>query len=357
MSLVKRANSKYWYVQFQIDHQTIIRSTRTTDRKVAERIAAKIRSEAVNEVMLGEKKSITLEEALDRFIASKVGTPNHANLKYRRRTVLKLIVGSTPLSRISSEILEQFKQKRTVQGCSAQTIKHGINFILGAIKMAKRDGYQTQAIDPPVVKVRNGRLRYLSIDEERRLLAELDPFRQSNGLAAPELRSGRRLKELQANYDLVVMLLDTGARYNEIATLKWDQIDLETQSIRLWRSKVANESVIFMTRRVEDILTRRFAEKTNRYVFSNSKGKPRGYSVIAIRKAIRRAGLTDCTIHTLRHTHATRLIQNGLSIYEVKAVLGHTDIRTTMRYAHLEQVAITSKARDMINRLNYCSDS
>ena len=72
----------------------------------------------------------------------------------------------------------------------------------------------------------------------------------------------------------------------------------------------------------------------------------------AIRKAFHRAGLHDCSIHTLRHTHATRLIQNGMSIYEVKEILGHADIKTTMRYAHLEQREVSSKARDVMNRLN-----
>ena len=46
MTLVRRANSKHWYVQFQIKHQTVIRSTRTTDKRTAERVAAKIRAEA-----------------------------------------------------------------------------------------------------------------------------------------------------------------------------------------------------------------------------------------------------------------------------------------------------------------------
>ena len=54
----------------------------------------------------------------------------------------------------------------------------------------------------------------------------------------------------------------------------------------------------------------------------------------------------------MRHTHASRLIQNGLSVYEVREILGHTDIKTTMRYAHLESKQVTSKARDVINRLN-----
>lgn len=65
----------------------------------------------------------------------------------------------------------------------------------------------------------------------------------------------------------------------------------------------------------------------------------------------RKPGLNDCTIHTLRHTHATRLIQNGMSVYEVKEILGHSDIKTTMRYAHLEQRDVSSRARDVINKI------
>ena len=113
-----------------------------------------------------------------------------------------------------------------------------------------------------------------------------------------------------------------------------------------------NETVLFMTDRVFDVLSRRDATKASRYVFSNRNGDARGYSAMSIRKAIQRAGLRDCRIHTLRHTHASRLVQNGMSVYEVKEILGHSDIKTTLRYAHLEQRQVTSKARDVINRLN-----
>ena len=107
-----------------------------------------------------------------------------------------------------------------------------------------------------------------------------------------------------------------------------------------------------MTDRVASILERRLATTSNAHVFTNKAGGPRGYSAVGIRKAMNRAGLVDCTIHTLRHTYASRLIQNGLNVYGVKCVLGHTDIRTTMRYAHLEQTLVTMKARDTVNRLN-----
>ena len=231
-----------------------------------------------------------------------------------------------------------------------QTVKHSLNCLIGALKKAKRDGYDCPDLTAPAVKIPNGKLRFLSHDEERRLLDELDPNRRVNGLS----NSGRaRLQGfMQDNYDLIVLLLDTGARYSEIANIQWSQINLEDRSMSLWRSKVSNESIIFMTDRVHDILTRRSLSPAGLHVFTNKAGAARGYSSIAIRKAVSRAGLTDCTIHTLRHTHASRLIQNGLSVYEVRAVLGHTDIRTTMRYAHLEQVSVTQKARDVINRLN-----
>lgn len=63
-------------------------------------------------------------------------------------------------------------------------------------------------------------------------------------------------------------------------------------------------------------------------------------------------GLHDCSYHSLRHTLASRLVQNGLSIYEVKEILGHTDIKTTMRYAHLERTQISLKAKQIIDALD-----
>lgn len=355
--LVKRGNSKFWYAQFQIDHQTIVRSTKTSDRKVALQVAAKIRADVHAELLLGKKQSITLETALHRFANSKIGTANYRNLESQIRVILALLSGSIPLIKINFDALNHFRQKRLSQGCASQTIKHGMNCLMGAIRLAQKDGYQSPSINAPLIRTPNSRVRYLSTEEERRLLHELSPSRVASGLSADPSRRADRQKWMQDNSDLVVMLIDTGARYSEIANLSWKDIDINRGEIRLWRSKVQNESVIYMTDRVETILHRRLLESDAPTVFVNKAGERRGYSAIAIRKAFRRAGLEDCTIHTLRHTHATRLIQNGLSIQEVKAVLGHSDIRTTMRYAHLEQAVVTRKARDIVNGLNAFNSS
>ena len=150
-------------------------------------------------------------------------------------------------------------------------------------------------------------------------------------------RSDELKQAMQEAYDLVILLLDTGARYSEIANIKWERINLVDHTIRLWRSKVQNETVLFTTDRVYQILNTRLVKKSSDYVFNNSNGGARGYCTQSIRKAILRAGLQNCRVHTLRHTLATRLIQHGMSIYEVREILGHSDIKTTMRYAHLEQ--------------------
>jgi integrase len=172
------------------------------------------------------------------------------------------------------------------------------------------------------------------------------------GLAPYDQRVKETVREMHDLHDFLIMLIDTGARYSEISTLQWQRVDLASKSLSLWRPKVKNESILYMTNRVYQVLTRRIAEKTTEFVFNNRRGEARNYVAATIRRAFKRAGVAGCSAHTLRHTHATRLIQNGLNIYEVKEILGHADIKTTMRYAHIEQRTVSLKAREVINNLN-----
>lgn len=352
MSIIKRNNSPYWYIQFQLRGRTYIRSSRTTNKKAAEQMEVEWKAKVHAQQFLGHKERITLKTAIHEFCTSKQGTPNHRTLLAISRGVLRLIPGQKYLDELTSHDLERFKRDRLNQKVSQQTIKHGLNLIRGSWKMARKLGYQTNDLEFPVLKLSRSQLRFLSKEEEQRLLACLDPQRDTPGLPPYEERTSEQVRNMQDAYDLVVVLLDTGARYGEITNLEWSQIHLEERALRLWRPKVQNESVIYMTDRVYSILLRRQADSPGQYIFQNRKGGPRGYVAASIRKAIKRAGLVGCKIHTLRHTHASRLIQNGLSVYEVREVLGHTDIKTTMRYAHLEARQVTSKARDVINRLN-----
>nr|WP_280637659.1 site-specific integrase [Methylomonas koyamae] len=151
-----------------------------------------------------------------------------------------------------------------------------------------------------------------------------------------------------------MLLLDTGARLSEITTLRWENINLKTGTISLYRSKVGNESILHMTDRIKNVLNRRMKSRSSEFIFTDRNGSSKK-SVAGIRSAIKRAGLEDCTLHTMRHTAATRLVQAGMPLYEVSNILGHSNILMTARYAHLAKADVSKRARDILNGDNHTS--
>lgn len=352
MSIVKRDNSKYWYIQFQYNGQTYIKSSKTTDHRLADMMESDWRKKLILQQVVGIKSQVRFLDVLSQYSDSKRDLASHHTILFYVRTIQKYFKESDFIDRITTQTLEMFKQHQQQYGYSNQTIKHLLGVIRGTWTHAKRMGYQVSDLEFPKMRLDKGRLRYLSVEEEKRLLLALDPRREVKGLATYEDRHDQLRSEMTDMYDFLVILLDTGARHGEIRTLEWSRIDLKDKVISLWRPKVQNESILFMTDRVYEILLRRHEDSTSQYIFTNRSGGPKRYSPSSIRKAFDRAGLPGCSAHTLRHTHASRLIQNGLNIYEVKEMLGHSDIKTTMRYAHIEQRTVSTRARDVINRLN-----
>lgn len=101
MTILRRGNSKYWYVQFQIGGKTFIKSSRSTSRKVAEQLEAQMRTQAHARIFLGHKPSLSLGDALARFATQKAGTPNHRNVEGHIRSILRAI--PAPNSMLRSE--------------------------------------------------------------------------------------------------------------------------------------------------------------------------------------------------------------------------------------------------------------
>jgi integrase len=357
MGIVRRGGSKFFYIQFQFQGRTYLKSARTSDKRAAEQMEREWRRELHARAFLGSKERIVIRDAVTMFCESKSSTPNHRTLLANSVALYRLFRVDRYLDEVTSSDLERLKRDREHEGVSQSTIGHLFNLIRGTCKHARRLGYQSPDIEFPSLRSTRHRLRYLSTDDERRLLAELDSKREVKGLAPYEGRHDELKRVMWDAYDLAILLLDTGGRYSEIAGLDWKQVALEDRTLHIWRPKVQNESVLFMTDRAHATLTRRYNERSGSpFVFQNKKGGKRGYAGLALRRALARAGLHGCTIHTLRHTHATRLIQNGVSLYEVKEVLGHMDIKTTMRYAHLDRRDVLRRTRDVINAINVQAD-
>lgn len=97
-------------------------------------------------------------------------------------------------------------------------------------------------------------------------------------------------------------------------------------------------------------------------MFENKAGQERGYCTQAIKKAVDRAGLNapdmvkekggKVTMHTLRHSFASKLVKNGVSLFEVSVLLDHSNPKMTQRYAHLAPDDAGRKAVGIINSMH-----
>ncbi|MFM7633100.1 MAG: site-specific integrase, partial [Betaproteobacteria bacterium] len=135
-------------------------------------------------------------------------------------------------------------------------------------------------------------------------------------------------------------LILTGARKREVLDATWADIDFEQRLWRIPKTKSGKIRYIPLSAEALRVLNELLLKAVpgRQHIFANpATGKPFisiFYSWDACRK---RAGLPEFRIHDLRHSFASFLVNAGRSLYEVQQLLGHADIRTTSRYAHLSR--------------------
>jgi integrase len=125
----------------------------------------------------------------------------------------------------------------------------------------------------------------------------------------------------------------TGCRRGEILGLKWDRVDMDNGFIYLDKTKTGEPRVVPLCETALEVL--RAISNRNGYVFQNGAGKPYTCVRASFNRAKIKAGLNSRTFHDLRHVFASRLRRNGASLGDIGELLGHKDMRMTLRYAHL----------------------
>ncbi|MGX1099009.1 tyrosine-type recombinase/integrase [Amorphus sp. MBR-141] len=131
--------------------------------------------------------------------------------------------------------------------------------------------------------------------------------------------------------DLIIVGVDTGARYSEIQKSPWSWFTPKLNRWTIWLQKANQPRTIPLTKRVQEILERR---KGN-----GEAGPFYRYDYTSIRRRFNRLCQTlkieGVTIHVLRHTRASWFVQEGHDLRRVQVWMGHKAIATTLRYAHL----------------------
>lgn len=152
-------------------------------------------------------------------------------------------------------------------------------------------------------------------------------------------RLGKVLRESDGEAEAancIRLLLLTGCRLGEIQTLKWDYVDMQTRVLRLPDSKTGAK-IVPIGKAAIDVLNDIPKLKNNPYVIT---GRIEGQYLTDIQKPWRRlrkrAGLDGLRIHDLRHSFASDALQLGQDLTMIGKLLGHTQVQTTARYAHLK---------------------
>ena len=137
----------------------------------------------------------------------------------------------------------------------------------------------------------------------------------------------------RAQADIVRLLLLTGCRRNEIVRLRWAEVRGDT--IALGDAKTGPRTVP-LNARARAILERQ-PRGESPFVFPSPRdpSRPRGPDIGLWYRVRREAGIEDCRLHDLRHTHASHAVMNGVPVPVVSRLLGHSSVGMTLRYAHL----------------------
>ena len=163
----------------------------------------------------------------------------------------------------------------------------------------------------------------------------------------PPVMSGQEIKALietvkNIKHRTVVMLLySSGLRVSEISHLRITDIDSKNMRIKVVQGKGAKDRYTLLSQQVLlELRAYYIIYKPKEYLF-NGSGAGRPLSVRSIQHLVQKAliqlGLDskNYTVHTIRHSFATHLVDNGTDLHTVKELLGHSCLQTTMRYMHL----------------------
>jgi integrase len=147
------------------------------------------------------------------------------------------------------------------------------------------------------------------------------------------------------------MLASTGARLNEILSSRWQNANIEGRSLKVdaIRSKSKRSRSIPLNDSAMWVLEQLESRGKSEYLFPSpvyaKQGKDLPYTNITRAwYRIRKLAGVNIRIHDLRHGFASMLVSGGRSLYEVQQILGHSDPKVTMRYAHLSSATLQAAA-------------
>ncbi|MFC2157551.1 tyrosine-type recombinase/integrase [Acidobacteriota bacterium] len=276
------------------------------------------------------KKGITFERFTEIYLGySKANKAHSTYWRHDRNNIKKLLTSfqNFRLSDITPMMIETYKAKRR-QKVSAATVNRELANLKNMFTMALEWGMAKSNPAKGVKRLKEppGRIRYLRIEEIEVLV------------------------QACANHikPIVIIAVNTGMRKGEILKLRWDCVDLRNRNVVILNSKNNESRIIPINKTLYNEFERLCGKKRGEYVFANPDGQPYGDIKKGFTGAVRRAGIEDFRFHDLRHTFASYLVMSGVDLRTVQQLLGHKDLKMTMRYSQLS----SKHVQESIERLD-----
>ena len=236
---------------------------------------------------------------------------NLRNLVRQSKALVKFLGADLPLRDVTPLHAVKFRTSLLDAGRAGSTINNYAATFNRIMAHAVTCGHiQSPAPSMDYSKLRKGRVVFLEPHQEQSLLKYFEHIARDDYA------------------DLLTCLIYTGARVGELLKLRW--VDVKDKTVTFWDTKTGHPRTVPLSTAAKQALNRR-------RTVSPAQPFPIPYSTVrtAFDKAKMACNLPDITLHTCRHTCASRLVQGGVDIRRVKDWMGHTTIQTTMIYAHL----------------------
>ena len=279
-----------------------------------------------NEKMIEQKQSILFRDFFEifreKYMIKEYKDKGKRNMSYARVHILPYF-GQKRLEEISSRDIRQFLDSIAHIPTTANR-----SFSLLSIMFGQAEKWEYM---PPKSNPCPGVDKYKE-NRRQRFLTELELKRLEKSLAHQEQKHPISYCTVNA----IRLLLYVGCRESEILTLKWESVHLNDHFIYLPDSK-GGESARPLNQKAIDLLASMKRKEGNPYVFYGKvSGMPIQETKTAWRTILKRAEIEEFRIHDLRHSYASFALKKGVDLYTVSKLLGHKNIATTTRYAHLE---------------------
>jgi len=280
----------------------------------------------------------------------KAGKATLANL----RTQFGPLFNNKPLADVTAWNVEKFKVQRLKAGTKPATVNRDLDRIRAALNKAVEWGLLPSNPIAGVKRSKGGhanRVRFLDVPEEARLrkallARETERRRQrASGNAWAQTR-GRGARHVWAKDEftdhlapLVLLALNTGLRRGELFGLTWECVTLGRKQLTVTAGTAKSGKARHVPLNVEalNVLTRLRKQRDAKtgLVFPGVGGARLTHMNRSWAGLVKAAKLTDFRFHDCRHHFASRLVMEGVDLFTVKELLGHSDFDMTQRYAHL----------------------